>query len=108
MNSFILAAIPDFSYRSPMDIIYSGENHIYFLESLGNITPVVNIIKAIGFFIVLIAVTWVIVHLYFERNPQRVAEHKANIEHKLAILFIIASLGTLYDNMKNIFDTIFF
>jgi len=93
--------------RDPFDIIYNNtENIVESIEGF-NFADFFYLIKSFGVIGGLLAIgATLLVMLYVERSDA-LADKKKDIEHKLFVLFLIFSLITIFNVMKEVFDNMF-
>lgn len=94
--------------RDPFDIIYNNTTNI--VESIEgfNLADFFYLIKSVGVIGGLLSIGVTLLAILFVDRSDAAADKKKDIEHKLFILFIIFSLITIFNVMKDVFDLLFF
>ena len=94
--------------NDPLDIIY--DNSMNIVESIEgfNFADFFYLIKSFGVLGGLLSIGATLLTMLYVERTDAVADKKKDIEHKLFVLFLIFSLITLFNVMKEVFDTIFF
>lgn len=66
-----------------------------------------QLLKKQGMLIAAILILWLLVTMFFVRRSDHLAEKKADILHKLFIVFLMASTLFILSSIINLFDTVF-
>lgn len=91
----------------PLDIIYSVnivDGSFYDSLQLGELA---FMLRVAGLLVCLITISWSLIKLLFVNSPKQVQEEKEEISHRLWIVFLIGSIITLMNFVKEILDMFF-
>lgn len=93
--------------RDPFNIIYDKSTNI--VESIEgfHFADFFYLIKSFGIIGGLLSIGATLLAILYVERSDAVADKKKDIEHKLFVLFLLFSLVTIFNVMKEVFDNIF-